>query len=43
MADSPKASSEVFADLGDVYLELGRNEAALKAYERAEQLTPERP
>ena len=40
MADSPKASSEVFADLGDVYLELGRKEAALKAYQRAEQLTP---
>ncbi len=41
MADSPRASSEVFADLGDVYLELGRKEAALKAYERAEEITPD--
>lgn len=40
MADSPKASSEVFADLGDVFLELGRKQDALKAYERAEELTP---
>ena len=40
MADSPKASSEVFADLGDVYLELGRQGDALKAYEKAEELTP---
>ena len=43
MADSPKASSEVFADLGDVYLELGRKEDALKAYEKAEDLTPGTP
>ena len=41
MADSPKASSDVFADLGDVFLELGRKEDALKAYERAEELTPD--
>ncbi len=40
MANSPKASSDVFADLGDVCLELGRNEDALKAYDRAEELAP---
>lgn len=40
MADSPKASAEVFADLGDVFLELGRKEDALRAYEKAEDLTP---
>ncbi len=38
MASSPRASAEVFADLGDTHLELGDRQNAVRAYERAEEL-----
>ena len=40
MSASPRASAEVFADLGDANLEIGDQRAALDAYARAEKLEP---
>lgn len=40
MSASPRASAEVFADLGDANLEIGDQRAALDAYARAERLEP---
>ena len=40
MSASPRASAEVFADLGDANLEIGDERAALDAYARAERLEP---
>ena len=40
MASSPRASAEVFSDLGDTYLELGDRKNAIRAYDRAEELDP---
>ena len=40
MSASPRASAEVFADLGDANLEIGDERAALDAYARAERLQP---
>ncbi len=40
MASSPRASAEVFADLGDTHLELGDRQNAVRAYDRAEELEP---
>ncbi len=40
MSASPRASAEVFADLGDANLETGDQRAALDAYARAERLEP---
>ena len=40
MASSPRASAEVFADLGDTHLELGDRQNAVRAFDRAEQLDP---
>ena len=40
MSASPRASAEVFADLGDANLEIGDERAALDAYARAERLAP---
>ncbi len=43
MASSPRASAEVFADLGDTHLELGDRQNAVRAYDRAEELDPGTP
>ena len=40
MSASPRASAEVFADLGDANLEIGDERAARDAYVRAERLEP---
>ena len=43
LASSPNPSAKVFADLGDVYLELREPEKAVQSYETAEQMEPGTP
>ena len=40
MASSPRASAEVFSDLGDTHLDLGDRKNAKRAYNKAEEIDP---